>query len=125
MKASTRVLAGSTMNLRKPSKVGALGPPWSTTVVTPEATPTMSGLHHAGEFRRQSPGGNRVRHVTVIGGGIVGVSSALALRREGHAVTLIERGAPGYATSFGNAGLLSVASCVPIATPGIVWRVPE
>ena len=39
-----RVRAGSTMNLRNPSKVSALGPPWSTTVVTPLRMPTRSGL---------------------------------------------------------------------------------
>jgi len=66
-----------------------------------------------------------VRHVTVIGAGAVGASTALALRREGYAVTLIDRGEPGMGTSFGNAGVLSVASCVPVATPGLLWRVPE
>jgi D-amino-acid dehydrogenase len=28
-------------------------------------------------------------------------------------------------TSFGNAGILSVTSSVPIATPGLIWRVPH
>ena len=69
--------------------------------------------------------GDRVRHVTVIGAGAVGASTALALRRDGHAVTLIDRGQPGMGTSFGNAGILSVASCVPIATPGVLWRLPH
>ena len=44
MKATTRLLAGSTMNLRKPGSVMQLGPPWSMSVVTPERTPTRSGL---------------------------------------------------------------------------------
>jgi D-amino-acid dehydrogenase len=61
----------------------------------------------------------------VIGAGVVGACAALALRREGYAVTLIERGDPGMGTSFGNAGMLSVTSCVPLATPGILWRVPR
>jgi D-amino-acid dehydrogenase len=66
-----------------------------------------------------------VRHVTVIGAGVVGACTALALRRDGYAVTLIERGEPGMGTSFGNAGMLSVTSCVPIAQPGILWKVPR
>ena len=66
-----------------------------------------------------------MRHVTVIGAGAVGASTALALRRDGYAVTLLERGDPGMGTSFGNAGMLSVTSCVPVATPGILWRVPK
>jgi len=69
--------------------------------------------------------GEAVRHVTVIGAGAVGASTALALRREGYAVTLIDRGEPGMGTSFGNAGILSVTSCVPIASPGLLWRLPE
>src|SRR5260221_1054411 len=69
--------------------------------------------------------GKDVRHVTVIGAGVVGASTALALRRDGYAVTLIERGEPGMGTSFGNAGMLSVTSCVPIAQPGILWKVPR
>ena len=69
--------------------------------------------------------GKDVRHVTVIGAGAVGASTALALRRDGYAVTLLERGDPGMGASFGNAGMLSVTSCVPIASPGILWRVPR
>ena len=33
---------GSTTNFRKPGRVMQLGPPWSTTVVVPECTPTRS-----------------------------------------------------------------------------------
>ena len=40
--------------------------------------------------------------VAVVGGGIVGVSNALALQKAGHQVTLIDRRAPGRETSYGN-----------------------
>lgn len=63
--------------------------------------------------------------MAVIGAGIVGVCSAMYLRREGFRVTLIERGEPGEACSAGNAGNLGVASCVPFSLPGIVWKVPR
>lgn len=64
-------------------------------------------------------------HITVIGAGLVGASTALSLRRAGYAVTLIERGEPGMGSSYGNAGLLSVSGSIPIATPGILWKVPK
>ncbi len=64
------------------------------------------------------------RQVVVIGGGIVGVCCALALRRDGHAVTVLDP-TPGEGASKSNAGFISSGSCVPIATPGIVRRVPK
>ncbi|MCZ6641141.1 MAG: FAD-binding oxidoreductase [Gammaproteobacteria bacterium] len=57
--------------------------------------------------------------IIVIGAGIVGVSAALALQRDGHHVTLLDREKPCAGASFGNAGLICNASCVPNAMPGI------
>ena len=64
------------------------------------------------------------RTVTVIGAGIVGVCCALHLQREGFTVQLVEKGEPGRAASFGNAGSFGIASCVPFAMPGILKKVP-
>jgi D-amino-acid dehydrogenase len=64
------------------------------------------------------------RKITVIGAGIVGTATAAYLKRDGHDVTLVDMQPPGEYTSFGNAGILSPGSCVPLATPGIVWNVP-
>jgi len=64
------------------------------------------------------------RNITVLGAGIVGAATAAYLQRDGHTVTLVDMQAPGEYTSFGNAGILSPGSCVPLATPGIVWNVP-
>ncbi|RPI42470.1 MAG: FAD-dependent oxidoreductase [Betaproteobacteria bacterium] len=63
-------------------------------------------------------------NITVLGAGIVGVCCAAYLQREGYRVTLIDRGPPGRGTSFGNAGILSPASCVPMAVPGVVSKLP-
>ena len=60
--------------------------------------------------------------VAVVGGGIVGVSNALALQKAGHQVTLIDRRAPGRETSYGNAGVLSESSVGVLNSPG-AWRV--
>jgi len=64
------------------------------------------------------------RKVTVLGAGIVGICCAAYLQRDGHQVTMIDRGEPGQGTSFGNAGILSPASCVPMAVPGVVSKLP-
>ena len=61
----------------------------------------------------------------VLGAGIVGVASALALQREGFAVMLLDRGRPGEACSLGNAGHLGTASVLPQAAPGIARTVPR
>ena len=46
-------------------------------------------------------------HVTIVGGGIVGVCSALYLQRAGFHVTLVDKGGIGEGCSFGNAGNIS------------------
>ena len=62
--------------------------------------------------------------IYVIGAGIVGISTAIWLQRSGASVILVDRGEPGSATSFGNAGILASASVVPVPTPGILKKVP-
>lgn len=58
--------------------------------------------------------------IVVVGAGIVGASAALALQRDGHHVTLVDRDAPCAGASFGNAGAIVNGSCEPTAMPGIV-----
>jgi D-amino-acid dehydrogenase len=65
------------------------------------------------------------RSAIVIGAGIVGVSSALHLQRQGFQVTMVDRLAPGQGTSFGNAGVLGPSSVVPVPTPGIIKKIPK
>jgi D-amino-acid dehydrogenase len=62
--------------------------------------------------------------VFVVGAGIVGLSAALYLRRAGVDVTVLDPLPPGGGASFGNAGLLSVEACVPVAMPGMLRQVP-
>ena len=62
--------------------------------------------------------------VAIIGAGIVGVSTAIWLLREGHEVVLIDRGAPGDGTSYGNAGVLASCSIVPVTGPGLIAKAP-
>ena len=65
-----------------------------------------------------------MKKITIIGAGIVGIATAAYLRRDGHDVTVVDMRPPGEYTSSGNAGILSPGSCVPIAMPGIMKKVP-
>jgi D-amino-acid dehydrogenase len=59
-------------------------------------------------------------NVTVLGSGVIGVSTAYHLAKAGHRVTVVDR-QPGAAleTSFGNAGEVSAGLAAPWAGPGI------
>ncbi|WP_436644201.1 NAD(P)/FAD-dependent oxidoreductase [Microbaculum sp. FT89] len=65
------------------------------------------------------------RKIAVIGAGIVGVSAAIWLQRDGHDVVLIDRAGPGEGTSFGNGGVLASCSVVPVTVPGLVGKAPR
>ncbi len=65
-------------------------------------------------------------HVTVVGAGVVGVCAGLALLRDGHDVTLLDRDGPGENCSFGNAGMIcDVSAALPLPSPGVVRRIPK
>lgn len=62
--------------------------------------------------------------VAVIGAGIVGVTTAHALARDGHAVTVFERrGTVAEETSFANAGVVAPGYVTPWAAPGMPAKV--
>ena len=58
--------------------------------------------------------------VVIIGGGIVGLSSAYYLSESGHEVTVIDKTDISGNCSYGNAGYVCPSHFVPLATPGIV-----
>lgn len=68
--------------------------------------------------------GPQSNHIVVIGAGIVGMSCALFLQRDGRRVTVIDPSEPGTETSFGNAGSISMSSVLPTAVPGVAWKLP-
>jgi D-amino-acid dehydrogenase len=59
-------------------------------------------------------------HIVIIGGGIVGLSSAFYLKKAGHAVTIIDQTDFSSSCSYGNAGYICPSHFIPLATPGIV-----
>ncbi|GJD51858.1 D-amino acid dehydrogenase [Methylobacterium crusticola] len=62
--------------------------------------------------------------IVVVGGGMVGLASAIALRERGLDVVLCDPGEARARTSFGNAGVVSRASIFPMASPGLWRRLP-
>ena len=68
---------------------------------------------------------NPVLPIAVIGAGVVGLSTALYLRRSGRDVTIIDPLPPPGGASYGNAGMISADTAVPIALPGMLRKVPS
>lgn len=61
--------------------------------------------------------------IVVIGSGVIGITTAYALKRRGHEVTVLDRAeGPGQETSFANAALLTPGMADPWNAPGS-WRV--
>ena len=67
----------------------------------------------------------KTSNVTIVGGGIVGICTALSLQDRGINVRLIDKDDPGQATSFGNAGVISPWSIIPHSTPGFWKTIPK
>ncbi len=63
--------------------------------------------------------------IAIIGAGIVGVSTAIWLQRDGHKVILIDKAGPGEGTSHGNGGVLASCSIVPVTVPGLLRKAPK
>ncbi|TDM06421.1 MAG: D-amino acid dehydrogenase [Ideonella sp. MAG2] len=75
-------------------------------------------------FRSASSASSRTkRHILVIGGGITGVTSAYALARQGHQVTLIEQHRyAGMETSHANGGQLSASNAETWTHPSTLLK---
>uniref|UniRef100_UPI00289EE55D NAD(P)/FAD-dependent oxidoreductase n=1 Tax=Brucella sp. TaxID=52132 RepID=UPI00289EE55D len=63
--------------------------------------------------------------VAIIGAGIVGCSTALAVSKAGYSVTIFGNEEPGTATSYGNAGAIVTGSVTPTATPAVIRSLPS
>ena len=58
--------------------------------------------------------------VIILGGGVIGVTTAWFLAKAGHDVTVLERRpGPALETSFANAGEISPGYSSPWAAPGL------
>ncbi|CAG4975565.1 NAD(P)/FAD-dependent oxidoreductase [Novilysobacter luteus] len=63
---------------------------------------------------------DRREDVVVVGAGVVGLASALALIEAGRRVTVIDAGRVGGGSSHGNCGTITPSHAPPLAAPGMV-----
>src|SRR6187402_2789763 len=62
------------------------------------------------------------KHIGIIGGGIVGLSSAYYLTQSGYKVTIIDKGDLSDGCSFNNAGMIVPSHFIPLAAPGMISK---
>lgn len=60
--------------------------------------------------------------IGIIGGGIIGLSSAYYLQKAGHQVTVLDKGNLTEGCSFGNAGMIVPSHFIPLAAPGMISK---
>ena len=61
-----------------------------------------------------------MKHCIVIGGGIIGLSSAYYLHKEGHKVTVIDKSNFSTGASYVNAGYITPSHIISLAAPGMI-----
>ena len=62
------------------------------------------------------------KNILIIGGGIVGLSCAYFLHKEGNQVTVIDKSAMDGGASYVNAGYLTPSHIIPLASPGMMAK---
>ena len=72
------------------------------------------------QYDVNSTSAGRSGRVVVIGGGIIGLSSAYYLQKSGWQVTVLDKEDFNDNCSYGNAGYVCPSHFIPLATPGIV-----
>ncbi len=60
--------------------------------------------------------------IGIIGGGIIGLSSAYYLQKAGHQVTIIDQDDLQVGCSTGNAGMIVPSHLIPLASPGMISK---
>src|SRR5881296_1984117 len=63
------------------------------------------------------------KHLLIIGGGVIGLSTAYYAVRQGHRVTILDRALASHeGCSYGNAGFVVPSHFIPLAAPGMLAR---
>ena len=60
--------------------------------------------------------------VLIIGGGVIGLASGIALLQAGRSVRVLEAGTAGSGSSHGNCGTITPSHAAPLAAPGTVAK---
>lgn len=62
------------------------------------------------------------KNCVIIGGGIIGLCTAYYLVKDGHKVTILDKGNIDSGASFVNAGYITPSHIIPLSSPGIVTK---
>ncbi len=60
--------------------------------------------------------------VVIVGGGIIGLSCAIAAAKSGAKVKVLEKGIVGFGCSYGNAGWVTPCFAMPLPMPGLLLK---
>jgi D-amino-acid dehydrogenase len=63
-----------------------------------------------------------MKHIGIVGGGIIGLCSAYYLDKAGYKVTVFDTNNFTDGCSFGNAGMIVPSHIIPLAQPGMVAK---
>ena len=63
--------------------------------------------------------------VAIVGAGIIGISTAFKLQEAGRSTVLIDRRGMAEETSRGNAGAFAFSDVIPMATSGVLGKLPK
>ncbi|WII95632.1 FAD-binding oxidoreductase [Moraxella haemolytica] len=61
----------------------------------------------------------------IIGGGVIGLCTAMRLQSQGQSVVILEAGTVGTGASLGNAGHIATEQVFPIADPSVIKQLPS
>ncbi|WGH75057.1 FAD-dependent oxidoreductase [Tenacibaculum tangerinum] len=63
-----------------------------------------------------------MKNCIIIGGGIIGLSTAYYLQKEGHQVTVVEKSDFSSGASYVNAGIITPSHIISLAAPGMISK---
>jgi hypothetical protein len=63
--------------------------------------------------------------IAIIGGGVIGLATAIRLRSDGREVTIIEPNPPSSSAAYGSAGTIADYATIPVGTPAVLRNLPS
>ncbi len=79
----------------------------------------MSDAHHDVRSKRTPPDAD-ADAIVIVGGGVVGLATAVELVRRGHSTVVLDRSEIGAGCGIGSAGHIVPSHVIPLAAPGIL-----
>lgn len=62
------------------------------------------------------------KNCVILGGGIIGLCTAYYLQKDGHEVTILDKGHLDSGASFVNAGFITPSHFIPLSSPGMITK---